>query len=453
MDTMTPTVDAALAAFVAGTTGVDIPDEVQRTAERAFVDTVGVTLPGIAEPAGRKTRVVFASERGGPASILGTIDATSVPDAALVNGTAGHALDYDDVTWGVWHPSVTLVAPILAVGEREGASGADALTAFAVGFEIQCYLAEALLPSHYERGWHATATFGTVGAAAATVSLLDLDETVARNALSVAASMPAGLKYNFGTMTKPLHAGLAARSGVTAALLAAEGFTGADGALGTDRGFCDLYSGSDGPMSVDPATLDGSWALLEHGLQVKKYPCCYFTHPGIAATQQLVKTYGIEPADVETVTVTASQGAADALHYPNPETGLEAKFSMEYAIALAFARDQIGLEAFENDAISDPVIEAVRKRVDFTINPELAYNPYQTMVSVETTAGDRHARTQDKPPGTPENPLSDAELRAKFDAATDHAPSGIDADSAYDLLDNLRDVENIETLVATLRPV
>ncbi|MCY4729946.1 MmgE/PrpD family protein [Natronomonas gomsonensis] len=450
---MTHTIDASLAGFVAGATGPDIPDEARRIAERAFVDTVGVTLPGIVDPAGRTTRAVFASKCGGPASVLGTTDATSVADAALVNGTAGHALDYDDVTWGVWHPSVTLVAPILAVAEREGASGMDAITAFAVGFETQCYLAEALLPGHYERGWHATATFGTIGSAAAAVSLLNLDETATRHALNVAASMPAGLKYNFGTMTKPLHSGLAARSGVTAALLAAEGFTGADGALGTDRGFCDLYSDNDGPSDVDPATLGDPWALVEYGLQVKKYPCCYFTHPGIAATQHLVATHDIKPADIEQIIVTASRGAADALHYSDPSTGLEAKFSMQYVIASAVARDRVGLAAFEDDAINNPAVQAVRERVDFEVDPELAYNPYQTMVSIETTASDRYSHTQDRPPGTPENPLSDAELRAKFDAVAAHAPDGIDADRAYDLLDDLRAVEDVQTLVKTLRSV
>jgi 2-methylcitrate dehydratase PrpD len=253
-------------------------------------------------------------------------------------------------------------------------------------------------------------------------------------------------------MTKPLHAGLAARAGVTAALLAAEGFTGANGALGDDRGFCDLYSGIDGPSAVDPAMLDGSWALVEHGLQVKKYPCCYFTHPGIAATQKLVETHKIDPGTVEGITVTASQGAADALHYPDPKSGLAAKFSMEYAIASAVARDRVGLEAFEDHIISDPTVQAVRERVSFEVNPNLAYNPYQTTISIETTAGDHYKHTQDRPPGTPEKPLSDAELRAKFDAATARGPSGIDTDRAAELLKNLRAVDDLATLPATLRP-
>lgn len=448
---MTRTLDAALATFVAGATAADVPEEAQRSAVRAFVDTVGVTLHGTVEPAGRKSRAVFAGERG-DATILGTDERASVADAALVNGTAGHALDYDDVTWGVWHPSVTLVPSIMAVGEREKVSGVDAVIAFAVGFETECYLAEALLPGHYEGGWHATATFGTVGAAAAAASLLGLDESATRNALSVAASMPAGLKQNFGTMTKPVHAGLAGRSGVTAALLAAEGLTGADGALGTDRGFCDLYAGAEGPAEVNPTTLGAPWALVEHGLQVKKYPCCYFTHPGIAATQHLVESHDINPGEVESITVTASQGAADALHYPEPGTGLQAKFSMQYAIASAVARDRVGLAAFEDDAVGDPPVQAVRERVSFEVDPALTYNPYQTTVSIKTTDGDRYQHTQDKPPGTPENPLSDAELRAKFNAVTDHAPPGIDTDRAYDLLDDLRTIDDLASLVATLRP-
>lgn len=449
-----PTLDEELAAFVSETVVDDVPEEAVRAVERAFVDTVGVTLSGIAEPVGEKARTVFAAsdKTSGENRVLGTTDRASTGDAALVMATAGHALDYDDVTGSAWHPSVTLVAPSLAVGERVGATGADLITAFAVGFEVEWTVSKCVLPAHYERGWHATATFGSFGAAATTSSLLGLDEEATRHALNIAASTPSGLKKNFGTMTKPLHAGLAARSGVTAALLAAEGFTAAETALGGNRGFCDLYSG-DEPPSMDEWTRPGDpWALLAEGISVKKFPCCYFTHSAIAATQRLADDHDLPPEDIDEIAVIASQGAADALHYEDPDTGLEAKFSMEYTVASAVVRDRVDLDAFVDEAVDDYGVQAVRERVAFDVDSSLDSDSFQTAVEITTDDGKKHRHVQEVLPGSPDRPLSDAELRAKYDDATVHAPAGIPTDKAYDLLDRLRDVDDVETLVVALCP-
>jgi 2-methylcitrate dehydratase PrpD len=440
---------AGLAELVAETTAGDLPEGAVRSVERAYVDTVGVMLPGIDAPPGEIARRVFGT--GGGASIVGTTAEASPTDAALVTAAAGHALDYDDVTGDAWHPSVTLVAPSLVVGQQVGAAGRDLLTAYVVGFEVETALGDLLLPGHYERGWHATSTLGTFGATAAAASLLDLDQDAVRHALTSAASMPSGLKANFGTMTKPLHAGLAARNGVTAAMLAAEGFSAAPGAIETDRGFLDLYGG-DAVPDVAPADLGDPWSLVAGGLDVKKYPCCYYTHASIAAAQDLTAAQDLDPEDVERVTVTASPGAADALHYSDPETGLQAKFSMEYVIASAIARDRVGLAAFEDDAIGDPVVQAVRERVDFEVDPEASYDPFRTTVAITTTAGERRRRTRDRPPGTAEDPLSDAELRAKFDQAARAATASPDVERAYDAMDSLRTLEQVDDLIAALRP-
>lgn len=431
-------VDVELAAFVADLSYDDLPGDAVRAAERVFVDTVGVTVAGAAEGAGRTAVDLTTAISGGDATLVGSDATASVTDAAFANATAGHGLDFDDVTWGVWHPSVPLVAPILALTEREGASGRAAVAAYVAGYETQVHLAEALLPAHYERGWHATATFGTFGAAAAAAVLLDLDRERTRHALNVAASMPAGLKRNFGTMTKPMHAGQAARSGVTAGLLAADGFTAAENAVGGERGFCDLYSGDAEPELDNLPALGDRWALLEDGIQVKKYPCCYFTHPAIAGTQALVAEHSIDPEDVERIEVEASQGAADALHYEDPDTGLEGKFSMEYVVACAVARDRVGLAAFDDENVDDPAVQRVRERVDFRVDPDLEYNPYHTTVRVETADG-AVERVQEKPPGTPEDPLTDTELEEKFRMCVDRATWDVDADAAYRALDTLRD--------------
>ncbi|MFC7157070.1 MmgE/PrpD family protein [Halomarina halobia] len=442
--------DEELAAFVADIGDDDLPPELVRRAERAFVDTVGVTVAGAVEGAGAiAVETTRAIGDGGPASLIGVPGGASVTDAAFANGTAGHGLDFDDVTRGVWHPSVPMVAPILALAEAEGLSGRRAVTAYVAGYEAQCYLADALLPEHYERGWHATATFGTVGAAVACAVLLDVGEEAARHAVNAAASMPAGLKKNFGTTTKPMHAGHAARSGLTAALLAARGHTAAAGALGTDRGFLDLYAGE----RVHPdamARLGEGWALDRDGIQVKKYPCCYFTHPAVYATQRLVDTHGVDPRDVESVRVRASQGAADALHYDDPASGLEAKFSMPYTVAAAAVRDRVGLEAFDDDSVGNPEVQAVRERVVFEVDPDLAYEPYHTNVAIETTGGETYERTQERPPGTPSDPLSDEELAAKFRMCVARADADIDADAAYRRLDALSGQSSVARVLEVL---
>ncbi|MFB6142209.1 MAG: MmgE/PrpD family protein [Halorientalis sp.] len=439
---------AHLAALVAETEYGDLPDDAVRPVERAFVDTVGVTLAGTDEPAARETRTAFTDETG-PATVVGTDRRAPADAAALVTATAGHALDFDDVTGEVWHPSVTLVAPALAAGEQVGAAGRDLVTAYAVGYEVEHALGDRLLPGHYERGWHATATLGVFGATAAAASLRELDREAARHAFGIAASMPAGLKANFGTMAKPLHPGLAARSGVTAARLADAGFTAAQDAVAGEGGFLDLYAGDDGPESDGGGRPGDSWAVAD-GLRVKKYPCCYFTHAAIAATRHLAATHGIAPGDVEALHVGASAAADGALHYSDPETGLEGKFSMHHAVAAALARDRVGLDAFTDAAVADPETAALRERVTFAVDPDLPAESYRATVDVETTDGRRHTHARG-PPGTPDDPLPDAALRAKFEDCLAHGPD-VAAAEAYEALDSLRDVAAVGDLLATLRP-
>lgn len=445
---MTGSIEERLATFVAETTYRDVPEAAVDTAERAFVDTVGVTLAGAGEPAARTARTVFAGPEG-EASVLGTDRRAAVDAAALVNATAGHALDYDDVIGEVWHPSVTLVAPALAVGERVGASGRELVTAFAVGFETERYLGDRILPGHYERGWHATATLGVFGAAAAAGSLLDLDETAAERALGAAASTPAGLKRNFGTMVKPLHPGLAARSGVTAALLADAGFTAADGAVGGDGGFLDLYAGAAGATTAGWSPGE-AWTLAD-GVRVKKYPCCYFTHSAIAAAESLRRQHDVSPGDVASVTVRASRAAADALRYSAPTTGLEGKFSMEHAVAAAIVHDRVGFDAFTDAAVAEPETAAVRERVSAGVDPDLPAESYRATVELETVDGESHVRDA-TPPGTPAEPLSAAERRAKFEDCLDYAGVAVPADAAYETLGSLRDVDDATRLIAELTP-
>ena len=428
-------IERSLARFVAENSYADLPDGVEETVIRAFVDTVGVTLAGAASEGGRVMDAVLDRDAAGAsaAPAVGPSDRTGITAAALAYGNAAHALDYDDLSWAMdGHPSVVLVPPVFALADEADADGRDAIEAYALGFETACRVAEPISPEHYERGWHATATFGTFGAAAAAASLLDLDADGVERALNAAASMPAGTKQNFGSMTKPLHAGLAARSGVTAALLAAEGFTTGDRAISGDQGFWVLY-GADDP-DVAAAAADDEWFLRSHGVHTKKYPCCYFTHTSIAATRSLADERDLTPDDVERVSVRAAGGAGDALTYHRPDGELEAKFSMEHAVAVALARDRVGLSAFEEETYGDEAVRSLYDRVEFAVDESLAYDSHAATVEIETPDG-TVSETREHPPWTHDDPPSEEELRGKFVACAERA---VDEDVAAETYDRLR---------------
>ncbi|SEO20876.1 2-methylcitrate dehydratase PrpD [Halorientalis persicus] len=435
--------EAVASEFVADLSYADLPKSVVKTVERAFLDTVGVTLAGAVEGAGRTVASAAEITLGDAAAgtLLGVTTDESPAEAALRVGTASHALDYDDLSWAMdGHPSVTLVPPLLAVAEMADANGRDLITAFVAGFETECAVAGPVSPAHYEAGWHATATFGTFGAAAAVAHLLDQDAAAIERALTAAASMPAGLKRNFGSETKPLHAGLCSRAGVTAARLAHEGLTADDAAISGERGFWDLY----GPDERGTFSIGERFRLREEGIHVKAFPCCYFTHTAIAATQAL--TADLAPDAVDRIEVAAARGAADALHHADPDTGLEAKFSMEYCVASGVVRDRVGLAAFRDDAIDDPGVQRVRERVAFDVDESLPYDSHASVVRVDTTDGTRERRQED-PPGTHENPLSDGELRTKFAECAGVVLTETAVDTLYDRLSSLRTAEDATAAV------
>lgn len=356
----------------------------------------------------------------------------------LRTGTASHALDYDDLSWAMnGHPSVTLVPPLLALADETNASGQDLINAYASGFEAECAIARPISPDHYEAGWHATATFGTFGAAMAAAKLLNLDAELTERALNIAASMSSGLKCNFGSMTKPLHAGLCSRSGITAAHLAADEFTADATAISGDQGFWSLY----GPDERTSFSIGDRWAIQEDGIHVKSYPCCYFTHTAIAAAQTLVDE-DINPTDVDRVEILASQGAADALHYKDPSTGLEGKFSMEYAVACAIVRDRVGLESFQDTAVGDTAVQQVRERVDFAVNCDLPYNSHVATVQI-ATGDSTYEHRQENPPGTHNNPLTTEKLRAKFSECAESVFSAEVATHLYGVLSSLSEQDDV----------
>ncbi|WP_408960368.1 MmgE/PrpD family protein [Natrinema sp. 74] len=437
-----------VAAFVSALSFEDIPDDAVRLVERAALDTVGVTLAGT----GTDTAARAASAVGfddGDTTVLGSDGSRPLSDAVFVNATAGHCLDFDDVALAAMdgHPSVPMVAPLLAVGERRSVTGRDLITAYVAGFETQRYVSRPISPTHYEDGWHATSTVGTFGAAAAVARLLELSDAEVAHALNVAASMPAGLKRNFGSMTKPIHVGQAARSGTTAALLAAEGVTADDAAISGDRGFHDLYSSTEPAVDRLP-DLGSDWALVEDGIDVKKYPCCYYTHAAIYGAAELAAERDVDPTEIETVHVTASQGAADALHHTDPSTGLEAKFSMEYVVARALVHGRVGLAAFDDDRIDDPDVQRVRERVSFETDPTVDYDSNAAQITLTTSSGTEYERVRDRPPGTHADPLTVDELHEKYRMCADRVLDSDTTEATLEMLSDLRTVEDTTELLA-----
>ena len=348
-----PSVIERLATYVGAESFGALPETVVGAARRAILDTLAVTLAGSQEGTAIRVRELIA-HRGASteATIVGTAQRGTVEDAALANGTAAHALDYDDLNASLsGHPSVPVLSAALALAERERVSGQALLTAFVVGVEIEAKLGRALNPAHYESGWHATSALGVFGAAAAAAKLLGLSAERTAHALAIAASMASGIKANFGTDCKPLHVGHAARCGIEAALLAAAGFTGNPRALEHVDGFGSTYGGGGkAAWELTTSSLGAPHELLDPGIGVKRFPCCASTHQALDATLELIDMHRIEPAAVAGVECAVHYLAPHQLIYDRAETGLQGKFSMPYCVAVALLDRTVGFAQFADRA-------------------------------------------------------------------------------------------------------
>jgi 2-methylcitrate dehydratase PrpD len=412
-------------------------------AAAAVLDTVGVALAGVPEPAARIARSVVAAEGGGTGTLWGSDARTTAASAALANGTAAHALDFDDMCFvSLAHPSAPLVPAALAAAEMAGASGRSVLEAYVVGFEIEARLGLVMNPRHYQRGWHCTSTLGTIGAAAAAGRLLGLDAGAAAHAVAIAASSASGLKENFGTMVKPLHAGLAARNGVLAAQLAREGLTASDLAIDGPQGFLRAFDSERDTLTDVIADLGTRWEILDTGITVKLYPSCAGTHPALDAILDLRRRAGFEAADVERIDVDVDSITPTILIYERPTSGLQGKFSMPFCAAAAVTRGGVDVDTFDAASLGDPAIAAVMPRVTMRVDRSLdGRGAALTQARVAITLRDGRVLTQeaDGARGYPARPASDDELDAKFLAC---ARRGIGT-AAERVLARLRDLETL----------
>lgn len=410
----------ALAQYVARPAFGDGQSEAFRIAKLGFVDTVGTMFAGCDEPVVKIVLKHFENRnesQDAPVPIAGVFKPATV--AACINATAGHALDYDDVAMA-GHPSTVLVPAILAESHRLGRSGYDALVAYVVGYEVWSELVFRDPGKYHLKGWHPTGVLGTVAGAAAVASLNRLDVDQASTALAIAGSMASGLVANFGTMTKPLHAGRAAANAIEAVQLAMAGLTASPDAFEHKAGYLAALSPAGDVDRDSPASrLGGRPRILETGLSIKRYPVCYSCHRSIDGAIRLVQEYDLKPDDVKSITVTIGPAQASMLRNHTPQTGLEAKFSIEFAMASALVAREVGLRQLTDEFVLRQEVQAQFAKVKTEINnkpcPLEPTFSYTDRVVMHLHDG----RTLDSgeirfPLGNAEHPMDEAGMRAKF---------------------------------------
>ncbi len=447
-----------LAEFISQTSLARIPAEAQEIAKRAILDNLGVALAGSRDPMA-KIMTEFIKDTGGQArsSVWGKKFKTSAPLAALANGTFGHALDFDDINRSMrGHPTVPVLPAALAVAEEGKASGGEALEGFIIGFEVEAKLGRGINPHLFENGWHPTAILGTMGSAAASARILKLSPEKTVMALGIAASLASGSRQNFGTMTKPLHAGHAAQNGVVAAKLAQRGYTADDGIIEAKLGFAHLFAGPE-RYDLDKVTahLGSPYDIVSPGVGLKQYPSCARTHPAIDAMLDMVLKNDISPEQVQSVCCSGSYTTPTMLIHSRPQTALEGKFSMEFCMALALAERKVALPFFKDQKVQDPKIQELIRKVTFTIRPDLnnlenSGNP-STTVCVRLNDGREFTATVDEAKGTPGNPLTAEEVREKFRQCVKSIQPKKDMEKSIEMVENLETLKKITTLTDLLR--
>lgn len=443
---------AQLAAFTSEPAFGTLPARAVEIVQSGFADTIATMLAGRDEPVTRIALQWVAARQSAVTEaslLLGSARAASV-DAALVNGAAGHALDFDDVALG-GHPSTVLVPAVLAEGERLGAGGADALRAYLVGYEVWAELFAREPDPYHLKGWHPTAVLGTVGAAAAVAHLNRLPQAQCQHAIALAASMACGLVANFGSMTKPLHAGRAAAAAVEAVRLAASGLTAAPDALEHHAGYLAALSPKGRADGASPAAhLGRHLKILEQGLSIKKYPTCYATHRVIDGVLDLARAHSVRSGDVEEIRARIGVAQASMLRNHAPATGLEAKFSLEFAVAAALVVGKVGLAELTDTFVGQQEVRSLMRKVRIEtdasqcpIEPVFALNDRVQLVLRDGRVLDsgeiRFAR------GNAMAPLAPADLRAKFLDCAGRA-DGVDGERLFAQLTDLQSVPDVRSL-------
>ncbi len=445
-----------MARFIAEARLEDMPEAVIAAAKTAILDIVGVTAAAVGEPvAAHIIRYVRAA--GGPpdATVVGGGLKTSTSLAALANGTLGHALDFDDSNWLLnGHASVVALPAVLAEAEALGASGRELVEAFVIGFEISSKLGSGMNMGLYNNGWHPTSTLGAMGAAAAVSRLRGYSVDQIRTALGIAASQASGVRANFGTMTKPLHAGLAAEAGVRAADFAEAGITASPEILEAQNGYCESFSGK-GNFRLDEVVerLGNPYVLETPGNNLKPYPCCMSAHPSIDALRELIDEKNLTAHDVERIDVDLMKPNMMNLSYNRPKTGLQGKFSAEYTLSRMLMDRALRLDTFTDEAVNDPAAQAMMEKVHVHLAevPEWKRGTARpATVTVQTKSGETLRKTGTMSRGNAAWPLTKDEVHGKFRDCAERRIGRDKVDEALAILTSLEEQESIHPLMALL---
>ena len=457
-------VTSAVVAFIEQSRFDRMPANAIAEAKRCLIDGFGVVLAGATVRGSAIVReYVKASSAPGASTVFGPERMSAAPaHAALANGASGHAMDYDDTQLSttpdrifglLTHPTVPVLSASLALGERLGVSGRVFLEAFLTGFEVECKIAEAINPKHYVQGFHSTGTIGVFGAAASAAKLMTLSRGQTAHALGIAASLSAGLRVNFGSMTKPLHAGRAAENGVTAAELASHGFTAGDNGLDGEWGFFQVTGGG-ADLARIVSTLGRPFSIVEPGVSFKPYPCGSLGHPTMDAMLKLVTDSDVKPEQIARVRVRAGSNILNPLRYTTAKTELEAKFCLPFMMSSIALRRRAGIREFTDEFVSSAPVQAMMARVETIFDRGIEARGFDKMRSVvEVDLRDGRKLTQpsdDRYRGGPEHPFTREDLHEKF---TDCASLVLPPDRirrALDAIESLERIGNVKEVAQTM---
>jgi len=450
-----------VAEFVRRTQYSDIPSDVVELGKKSLLDGIGLALAGSKLPTYEILRRYFSgsfSSRG--ATVIGASGKLPARFAALVNGVAIHVEDFDDTQLAVakdrvygllTHPTVPVLPATLAVSEAGSTSGREWMLAYHLGVEVETKIAEAISPRHYEDGFHSTGTCGVFGSTAGCAKLRSFDTEKIERAFSIAASQASGLRENFGTMMKPFHAGRAAEVGVVSVDLADLGWSGAPAILEAPRGFFHAYGGTYDPDAI-LNKLGNPWTFRSPGASIKPFPSGSLTHPGMTEMLRLLRSEGIKSANVEQVEVGTNHNLPNALIHHHPHNALEAKFSMEFCMAILLLDGKAGLSQFSDAVVNRPDVQEMMSRIRFYVDPEAeatGFDKMTTIIQVHLKDGRTVHGRADFGKGSPANPMSYEEVAEKFYGCAEFAewPPG-KAKQIVGLIENFESEPDLRRLVA-----
>jgi 2-methylcitrate dehydratase PrpD len=450
--------------FIANAKYEDIPEEVLALGRKSILDGFGLALAGSVSEMGPLVRRYLQTliTPDGKASIIGSSIKVPVRFAALANGIFIHADDYDDTQLSVapdriygllTHPTVTVLPPAFALAQTRGYTGREFTVAYHAGVEVECKIAEAISPRHYGDGFHTTGTIGSFGSAAACARLTRLDAKQIARLLGIVAAEAGGLRNNFGSMTKPFHAGRAAENGVVAADLAAMGWTASEEILEARSGFFHAAGGGFNPAAIVDK-LGKPWTFADPGVSIKPFPSGSLTHPAMGEMLRLVRENNVMPGDVEKVDMGGNSGMMNALLHHRPKTALEAKFSMEFCMAMLILDRKAGLNEFTDAVVLRPDVQELLQRVNFYVDPEAekaGLNKMTSLIKIYLKGGKTISGRADFAKGHPSNPMSYDETADKFRGSAEFAKwPKAKIDAVIEIVKDLDSAPNVTKLAAAL---